>query len=76
MVKLNKDARHMLELTLQTLDYALEMAAKKDDMEAVMGVADRMLALFQLTSEIESDKRTPAGFHLATRHEDDGGGSE
>lgn len=70
MVKLNKDSKHLLDLNLKILDYGLELASQKEDMEAIMSISDRMLAIFQYVSEADSHK-VKMGFHLAERHDED-----
>ena len=72
MVKLNKDSKHLLDLNLKILDYGLELASQKEDMEAIMAISDRMLAIFQYVSEADSHK-PKMGFHIAHRDTEDEG---
>ena len=76
MVTLNKTAKNMLDSTLKTLEYALELAAAKEDIESVIAISDRIMALFQYINELEMEGKKPKiGFHLADkerREEEDG----
>ena len=68
MVTLNKTARNMLDSTLKTLDYALELAAAKEDIESVISISDRIMALFQYINELEMEGKKPKiGFHLSDK---------
>jgi hypothetical protein len=64
MVK-TKNAQLMLESTLKTLDYALKLAEQKEDIDAVMAVTDRLLALFQYITETDQGRKVKMGFHLS-----------
>ena len=70
MVKLNKDSRHLLDLNLKILDYGLTLASQKEDMDAIIAISDRMLAIFQYVNEADPHK-VKMGFNLAHRDIED-----
>lgn len=63
----NTSAQRMLDSTMKTLEYALELAASKDDIDAVMAVSDRLLALFQYITETDQGRKVKMGFHLVPK---------
>ena len=74
MVKMNENAERMLDATLNTLELALEMASEKEDIDAIMAVSDRLLALFQYIMETDQGRKVKLGFHIAhkdTHHDEE-----
>lgn len=66
--KLNKQAKHILSQALEVLEYAMESAVQKDDIDAMIGIADRLMMLYQNLSE-STIKRFKPGFSLNEKEE-------
>lgn len=67
--KINKDAKHVLDQSLKVLEYAMEMAVQKDDLDAMIGISDRLMLLYQHLSDKNVKKFKP-GFGLTTSKEE------
>jgi hypothetical protein len=61
--KLNKEAKHVLDQSLKVLEYAMEMAVQKDDLDAMIGISDRLMMLYQHLSD-KNPKKFKPGFSL------------
>jgi len=61
--KLNKEAKHVLDQSLKVLEYAMDMAVQKDDLDAMIGISDRLMMLYQHLADKNSKKFKP-GFSL------------
>jgi hypothetical protein len=61
--KLNKEAKHVLDQSLQVLEYAMDMAVQKDDLDAMIGISDRLMMLYQHLADKNVKKFKP-GFSL------------
>ena len=68
--KLNKEAKHVLDQSLKVLEYAMEMAVQKDDLDAMIAISDRLMMLYQHLSEGSAKKFKP-GFALVEKEEKD-----
>jgi len=66
--KLNKEAKHVMDQSLKVLEYAMEMAVQKDDLDAMIGISDRLMILYQHLADKDIKKFKP-GFTLAGREE-------
>jgi hypothetical protein len=66
--KLNKEAKHVLEQSLKVLEYAMEMAVQKDDLDAMIGISDRLMMLYQHLADKNVKKFKP-GFSLGEKEE-------
>jgi hypothetical protein len=66
--KLNKDARHVLEQALRVLEFTMELAVQKQDIDAMIGISDRLMVLYQHLSESNPKKFKP-GFALVEKEE-------
>ena len=64
--KLNKEAKHVLDQSLKVLEYAMEMAVQKDDLDAMIGISDRLMMLYQHLSD-KNPKKFKPGFALAPK---------
>lgn len=62
--KLNKEAKHVLEQSLKVLEYAMDMAVQKDDLDAMIGISDRLMMLYQHLADKNVKKFKP-GFALS-----------
>ncbi|CAB5218168.1 hypothetical protein UFOVP204_50 [uncultured Caudovirales phage] len=67
--KLNKEAKHVLEQSLKVLEYAMDMAVQKDDLDAMIGISDRLMMLYQHLADKNVKKFKP-GFSLSNREEE------
>jgi hypothetical protein len=61
--KLNKDAKHALDLSLVILEHAMELALQKEDLDAIIAISDRMMMLYQHLADKNVKKFKP-GFGL------------
>lgn len=68
--KLNKEAKHVLDQSLKVLEYAMEMAVQKDDLDAMIGISDRLMMLYQHLADKNVKKFKP-GFSLIEKEEVD-----
>lgn len=73
--KPNKQAKKTLSKLLYVLDEALELALHKEEIEAIIGIADRMFVLYQFQLD-NSPKRIKVGFSLRDDEEHDDGSDE
>lgn len=64
--KLNKEAKHVLDQSLKVLEYAMEMAVQKDDLDAMIGISDRLMMLYQHLAD-KNPKKFKPGFSLAPK---------
>jgi hypothetical protein len=68
--KLNKEAKQTLDAALRVLEYAMELAGQKDDLDAMIAISDRLMMLYQHLSEGSAKKFKP-GFALVEKEEKD-----
>ena len=61
--KLNKEAKHALDLSLKVLEHAMELASAKEDLEAIIAVSDRLMLLYQHLSD-KNIKKFKTGFGI------------
>ena len=66
--KLNKEAKHVLHQALRVLEFTMEIAVQKEDLDAMIGISDRLMMLYQHLSE-GSGKKFKAGFALMEKEE-------
>ena len=57
-----------MDQSLKVLEYAMEMAVQKDDLDAMIGISDRLMILYQHLADKDIKKFKP-GFTLAGREE-------
>jgi len=62
--KLNKEAKHALNMSLTVLEHAMELALQKEDLDAIIAISDRMMMLYQHLADKDS-KKFKVGFSLA-----------
>ena len=67
--KLNKEAKQTLDAALRVLEYAMELAGQKDDLDAMIAISDRLMMLYQHLSEGNAKKFKP-GFAFAADKEE------
>ena len=68
--KVNKEAKVALDQSLKVLEYAMELALQKDDLDAMIAISDRLMMLYQHLSDKHPRKFKP-GFALAEKEEKD-----
>jgi len=66
--KLNKEAKQTLDAALKVLEYAMELAGQKDDLDAMIAISDRLMMLYQHLSDKNVKKFKP-GFSLVEKEE-------
>jgi hypothetical protein len=66
--KLNKEAKQTLDASLKVLEYAMELAGQKEDLDAMIAISDRLMMLYQHLSDKNSIKFKP-GFGLIEKEE-------
>lgn len=59
--KLNKEAKHALNLSLNILEHAMELALQKEDLDAIIAISDRMMLLYQHLAD-KNAKKFKTGF--------------
>lgn len=66
--KLNKEAKQTLDAALKVLEYAMELAGQKEDLDAMIAISDRLMMLYQHLSDKNVKKFKP-GFALIEKEE-------
>lgn len=69
--KPSKQAKKTLSKLLYILEEALDLALQKEEIEAIIGIADRMFALYQFQLD-NAPKRVKVGFSLRDEEDEDG----
>jgi hypothetical protein len=67
--KSDKDAKHVLHQALRVLEFTMELAQEKGDIDAMIGISDRLMMLYQHLSE-GSVKKFKPGFAFAADKEE------
>lgn len=74
--KLNREAKHALNLSLNILEHAMELALQKEDLDAIIAISDRMMLLYQHLAD-KNAKKFKAGFGFPPlKKEDEQDGSD
>lgn len=68
--KINKEARQVLDQSLRVLEFAMELAGQKEDLDAMIAISDRLMMLYQHLADKNAKKFKP-GFALAEKEEED-----
>lgn len=68
--KLNKEAKHALDMSLTVLEHAMELALQKEDLDAIIAISDRMMLLYQHLAD-KDIKKFKAGFGLPTSRKEE-----
>ena len=66
--KLSKEAKQTLDAAIRVLEYAMEIAGQKEDLDAMIAISDRLMMLYQHLSDKGSKKFKP-GFALMEKEE-------
>lgn len=61
--KLSKEAKQVLDVSLKVLEYAMDLAASKEDLEAMIAISDRLMLLYQHLSD-KNVKKFKTGFSI------------
>ena len=69
VIKSDKDAKHVLHQALRVLEFTMELAQSKGDIDAMIGISDRLMMLYQHLSEGNAKKFKP-GFAFAADKEE------
>ena len=70
--KLSKEAKQVLDSAIRVLEYALEVAGQKEDLDAMIAISDRLMMLYQHLAD-KGHKKFKPGFALVEKeeHKDD-----
>ena len=66
--KQNRKASHVLNQALRVLEFTMDLAVQKQDIDAMIGISDRLMVLYQHLSEGGIKKFKP-GFALVEKEE-------
>jgi hypothetical protein len=66
--KLSREAKQTLDAAIRVLEYAMEIAGQKEDLDAMIAISDRLMMLYQHLSDKGSKKFKP-GFALVEKEE-------
>ena len=64
--KMNKDAKHVLDQSLKVLEYSMDLALQKDDLDAMIAISDRLMMLYQHLAD-KNPKKFKPGFALVEK---------
>ena len=62
--KKNRKASHVLNQALRVLEFTMELAVDKGDIDAMIGISDRLMMLYQHLSDGDNAKKFKPGFSL------------
>jgi len=65
---INKEAKHVLDQALKVLEFTMELAVQKQDIDAMIGISDRLMLLYQHLAEGNVKKFKP-GFTMGQKEE-------
>jgi len=66
--KLSKEAKQTLDAAIRVLEYAMEIAGQKEDLDAMIAISDRLMMLYQHLSD-KGHKKFKPGFALMEKEE-------
>ena len=66
--KNSKEAKHIINQALKVLEYAMELAGQKEDLDAMIAISDRLMMLYQHLSD-KNPKKFKPGFALTERED-------
>jgi hypothetical protein len=64
--KLSKEAKQVLDSAIRVLEYAMEIAGQKDDLDGMIAISDRLMMLYQHLAD-KGNKKFKPGFALVER---------
>jgi hypothetical protein len=68
--KLNKEAKQTLDAALKVLEYAMDLAGQKEDLDAMIAISDRLMMLYQHLAD-KGNKKFKPGFSLVEKEQED-----
>jgi len=68
--KNSKEAKHIINQALKVLEYAMELAGQKEDLDAMIAISDRLMMLYQYIAEKNTTKFKP-GFTFNEKEKED-----
>ena len=75
--KLSKEAKHALDMSLNVLEHAMDLALQKEDLDAIIAISDRMMILYQHLADKNTKKfKTGFGFPPLKKEEEQDGSNE
>ena len=66
--KLTKEAKQTLDAAIRVLEYAMEIAGQKEDLDAMIAISDRLMMLYQHLAD-KGHKKFKPGFGLIEKEE-------
>ena len=66
--KLSKEAKQTLDAAIRVLEYAMEIAGQKEDLDAMIAISDRLMMLYQHLAD-KGHKKFKPGFALVEKEE-------
>ena len=66
--KLSKEAKQTLDAAIRVLEYAMEIAGQKEDLDAMIAISDRLMMLYQHLAD-KGHKKFKPGFALAEKED-------
>jgi hypothetical protein len=66
--KLSKEAKQTLDAAIRVLEYAMEIAGQKEDLDAMIAISDRLMMLYQHLAD-KGHKKFKPGFSLVEKEE-------
>lgn len=66
--KLSKEAKQTLDAAIRVLEYAMDIAGQKEDLDAMIAISDRLMMLYQHLAD-KGHKKFKPGFALVEKEE-------
>ena len=66
--KLSKEAKQTLDAAIKVLEYAMEVAGQKEDLDAMIAISDRLMMLYQHLAD-KGNKKFKTGFALIEKED-------
>jgi hypothetical protein len=66
--KLSKEAKQTLDAAIRVLEYAMDVAGQKEDLDAMIAISDRLMMLYQHLAD-KGHKKFKPGFALTEKEE-------
>ena len=70
--KINREAKQALGASITVLEHAMELALQKEDLDAMIAIADRLMMLYQYLSD-KNPKKFKMGFTTDSRGKEQDG---
>lgn len=68
MVENSKESKRVLDEALRVLEHAMVLADEKEDLDAMIGISDRLMMLYQHLAD-KSGKKFKPGFALVEKED-------